>query len=111
VTAHNPRGGAFSFCAGGPCADSYDCAAGETCATTDGITYKCVTSGPGKVGDPCSATVNSPVTCGDHLSCLATGDPSAGSCVAWCDSKNPCPGGRTCRTVSTTSGPVDHFCI
>lgn len=109
----NPVGGKFNFCAGGPCGDHYDCPAGQTCATTDGIALKCVSSGPGKVGDPCSATLGSPVTCGDHLSCLATGDPRAGSCVEWCDPQNPtaCPAGQTCRTVPTVSGPVDHFCL
>src|SRR6185369_5443896 len=35
----NPFGVVFHYCAGGPCADAYDCPASETCATADGITY------------------------------------------------------------------------
>lgn len=111
AAATNPRGVVFHYCAGGPCADAYDCPAGQTCATADGFTFACVASGSSQMGDSCSATANAPVTCGDHLACAAAGDPSHGTCARWCSVGDPCPPNKTCLALTTSLGAAVQFCL
>jgi hypothetical protein len=94
-----------------PCNVTYNCAAGQTCTKMDpNEPFTCLPAGPGKPGDPCYATPDAPVTCGEHLTCLAMGNPQRGSCVAWCDDTHPCAGDTQCTTVTTTIGDKLHIC-
>jgi hypothetical protein len=94
-----------------PCAEVYDCPRGQTCWTLDGVAYSCMPSGAGLRGDTCDATVNTAATCGDQLACLSMGTPTAGTCVAWCDTSHPCPASTTCQAVTTTKGATLHLCL
>ncbi|HZS37667.1 MAG TPA: hypothetical protein VFF06_12610 [Polyangia bacterium] len=93
-----------------PCDVEYDCPAGQTCWALDGKNWSCMPSGAGRAGDTCESITNTLPSCGDGLACLATGDPHAGTCVAWCDSAHPCPPSSPCQAVNTTQGATLHFC-
>jgi len=93
------------------CDATYACPKGQTCATKDGRAFACVPAGAGKLGERCDATVNGNVTCGEGLSCMATGVPSKGTCVAWCGRPGGCSPGTTCGAVTTTMGAALKLCL
>jgi hypothetical protein len=92
-----------------PC--NADCPAGQTCWTVDGKAWSCATAGAGKLGDTCDASINAPASCSSGIVCLATTNPSAGTCVAWCDALHPCPALSSCQKVITTKGVPLHVCL
>ena len=92
------------------CNLAYDCPAGQTCATSTGETFACAPSGSGVEGSTCDATVGASVQCGDGLVCLATGDPTAGTCVPWCSGAITCADGKSCQQVTTTKGATLLVC-
>jgi hypothetical protein len=94
-----------------PCNVSYDCPAGQTCASTDGMIFSCMPDGNGKPGDACDPSSNAAITCGDQMDCVGSGMPVVGKCELWCDSGHPCPqGAGSCTTIHTTLGATLSFC-
>jgi hypothetical protein len=93
------------------CNVAYNCAAGQTCTKTDpNEPFACLPAGPSQAGDPCYAGAGAPVTCGERLTCLATGNPNEARCVAWCDDAHPCAAGTECTTVVSTVGDRLRVC-
>ena len=112
VTAHTTRGATIGFCSGvaataSSCETHYDCPAGESCGSLDGVTFTCSQSGALNAGDACNANQSLPLQCGDHLLCLGMND--VGTCQRWCSAGDPCDSG-SCTTVHTTRGTTIGFC-
>ena len=93
-----------------PCNLSYACGAGQTCATATGASFSCMPSGAGVGGAPCDGTASVAV-CGDRLVCVAAVDPTMATCVSWCDNEHPCPSGKTCKTLDTTTNASLRVCL
>jgi hypothetical protein len=109
TTLTTTLGAAAKLCL--PCNLAYSCAAGTTCATLTGTVFSCTSSGAGKEGDTCDASVGAAVTCGDRLVCSAAGDPTQGTCTSWCDAGHPCASGKTCNHTLTTMGESLTLCF
>lgn len=95
----------------------WQCAIGQTCWPADAtLSFKCLTSGAGKVGDECQFLVGTP-TCGDGLTCMMAVGASGGVCTPYCDRSNParaCPNNEACVPAqiqtSAGSGPIINIC-
>ena len=95
------------------CDDTYDCAAGQTCWTADGVSWTCLPAGAGALGSTCDPSTSA-VSCGDRMACVGNGaTPPVGTCRLWCDAGDPCPAGAgTCTTIRTaTTGAALSFCM
>jgi hypothetical protein len=90
------------------CNVHYDCPSGQTCWTTDGFAFDCMSSGALQAGATCALILGS-ATCGDGLACVAAGNPNQGECDSWCDVSTPCPSG-TCTTITDTNGVSLSLC-
>ncbi len=101
-----PGGGGSGETTDGGCNLVYDCPTGETCLSHKGTNFRCVASGPEKVGDPCDVSADAAVVCGDQLICAQT--TAAGAfCIQLCDTSHLCPSGKTCTpTVSEADQPL-----
>jgi hypothetical protein len=93
------------------CGASFACPTGQTCDTTDGRTFSCLASGPGKLDDRCDASTKVAALCADGLTCLGGGYPEAGTCVAWCADGGSCPAHKTCTARTTASGVAIKVCL
>ena len=97
-----------------PCNENpWECASGQTCWPKDPQTFACLNSGPGKAGDACQNSLDSP-TCGDGLACLQT-STAGGTCRPYCDpasSSHACAAGQTCQLVALggAAGAQFHVC-
>jgi hypothetical protein len=97
-----------------PCNDNpWECASGQTCWPKDAQNFACLNSGPGKAGDACQTSLDSP-TCGDGLACLQI-STAPGRCTPYCDptsTAHACPAGQICQLVALggPGGPQFHAC-
>src|SRR5580692_3643190 len=81
-------------CSSQPCnADPFQCGGGQTCGLVGPDVYSCIASGPGARGTSCLSTTGV-ASCSQGLICID------GACVAFCDSKHPCPSGTSCQSAS-----------
>lgn len=88
----------------------YDCPAGQTCGTSNGTTFLCAASGPGKDGDSCDAAQFLPLQCEDHLGCI--GVEGIGTCHRWCGPNDACPSGAgSCQMATTSLGAMVGVCF
>jgi hypothetical protein len=91
------------------CPTKYDCDAGDTCWSNDGVNCSCMPAGDLLWGAPCVAT--GPPQCGAGQTCYATGSQS-GKCAYWCDPSNKCPAGSgTCTKYESTTGISLSACL
>jgi hypothetical protein len=104
-------GGLASSCADVGCNESYKCPGGQTCATKDGTSFSCVTSGPGAVEAVCDNSLAAGATCGDRLTCLQTSGFTNPRCVLFCEPDGTCPPERTCTAIRTTLGATLDLCV
>jgi hypothetical protein len=91
------------------CAFAYDCAADQTCWTSDGTVFTCQAAGTLARGAACDLAQVS-AQCAAGLVCFGSGDTAAGSCSAWCAADGTCPSGQSCRTFGTTYGVTVRIC-
>ena len=83
------------------------CPPDSHCALVDDISFGCVSSGSGTLGDACEH----PGECGPWWSCFGTFDAEFDTCRQVCDADEECPSGQACNLeIQLTSSLSVSFC-
>ena len=112
ITQTTTKGASVKICAAGltnGCNVAYDCDAGETCVSQNGVTFACAPAGPNLEGASCSP-LSSTAPCADRLTCVQTNVSDPGTCVEWCSDTLACTAGEVCTTLTSTQGASLRLC-